>query len=122
MLPDPFVRQEEECLVLDHRPAEVRSEVISLERRLRHGDRVEEVACIQRVVPEELQSLAVIFVVPERVARLTMAPALRPYSAGNDELSILYSARCQWGLEGELVCTLSLRLMPLTSQLVVSSR
>src|SRR5215813_2716953 len=61
--------------------------------------------------------------VPERVARLTMAPAFRPYCAGKEELSILYSARVSiGGWKVIWFCTLSFRLIPLTSQFVVSSR
>ena len=54
---------------------------------------------------------------------LTMEPEFRPYSAGKAELSILNSDKVSMG--GWKViwfCTGSFRLMPLTSQFVVSSR
>ncbi len=60
---------------------------------------------------------------PERVAMLTIAPELRPYSAANVELSTLNS----WTvlMDGWNViwfCTMSLRLMPFTMKFTVSSR
>src|SRR5487761_1544402 len=61
--------------------------------------------------------------VPERVAMVTMDPEFRPYSAGKFELSTLNSETVS--IEGWKViwfCTSSLRLMPLTIQLVVFSR
>src|ERR1700746_1312546 len=52
-----------------------------------------------------------------------MAPELRPYSAGNDELSILYSASVSiGGGNGLCFCALSFRSPPSPSQLVVPSR
>src|ERR1043166_5318608 len=60
---------------------------------------------------------------PERVAMLTMAPELRPYSALKVELSALNSETVL--IEGWKViwfCTMSLRLTPLIWKLTVSSR
>src|SRR5260370_38455262 len=52
-----------------------------------------------------------------------MAPEFLPYSAGNAELSILYSASVSIGGWNVIwFCTGSFRLIPFTSQLVVSSR
>ena len=61
--------------------------------------------------------------VPERVAMLTMAPELRPYSALKVELSTLNSDTVL--IDGWNViwfCTMSFRLTPLTMKLTVSSR
>src|SRR5260370_23996794 len=52
-----------------------------------------------------------------------MAPEFLPYSAGKAELSILYSARVSiGGWKGIWFWTLSFKLIPFTSQLVVASR
>src|SRR5260370_29624765 len=60
--------------------------------------------------------------VPERVAKFTMAPAFRPYSAGKDELSILYSASVSiGGWKVIWFLTLWFMLMPLTNQFAVFS-
>ena len=60
---------------------------------------------------------------PERVAMLTIAPELRPYSAPKVELSTLNS--CTVLIDGWNViwfCAMSFRLMPLIMKLTVSSR
>src|SRR5258707_13901812 len=52
-----------------------------------------------------------------------MAPEFLPYSAGKAELSILYSARVSiGGWKGIWFWTVSFKMIPFTSQFVVSSR
>src|SRR5215467_1780182 len=61
--------------------------------------------------------------VPERVAILTIAPELRPYSALYVELSTLNSDTVL--IDGWKViwfCTMSFKLMPFTMKFTVSSR
>src|SRR6267143_64610 len=59
MLPQPLVAQEEKGLSLDDRTADISSELIALQSRLRHRCRVEEVSGIEIIVAKVVVRLPV---------------------------------------------------------------